>query len=246
MSPQHVLAKYLAAGARSTSAYSMRRVSHPSRVVLTNYPFRTYCSAPVQNENAKAEPKPKAQEPRKVEPPHHESVKLNAETEKLIAEKDKRLKDLKDELLYALADAQNARKIAAEDVSKAKEFGIKEFAKDMVEVVDCLENAVGTIGKLNVEDTERLKHVSLGISMTLSVMLKNLERHGVNKINLKTGDVFDYNYHEALYNHPIKAEEKFKDGQVAAIVKTGYMIGSRILRASKVGVAQKAESPEGN
>eukprot|EP00759_Apiculatamorpha_spiralis_P012782 PhF_6_TR19675/c0_g1_i3/m.28729/K03687/GRPE; molecular chaperone GrpE len=156
-----------------------------------------------------------------------------------LAEKDARIKELKDQCLYAMADAENARKVAAEDVRKAKEFGIKDFAKDMLEVVDCLENAVANIGKLPKEEIEKLKNVTTGINMTLSVLFKNLERHGVTKMPLKVGDEFDANFHDALFNHPIKAGENLKPGQVAHIVKTGYRITSRNLRPAQVGVAQE-------
>eukprot|EP00759_Apiculatamorpha_spiralis_P012780 PhF_6_TR19675/c0_g1_i1/m.28727 len=45
--------------------------------------------------------------------------------------------------------------------------------------------------------------------------------------------------HDALFNHPIKAGENLKPGQVAHIVKTGYRITSRNLRPAQVGVAQE-------
>ena len=155
-----------------------------------------------------------------------------------LKERDNQIAQLKKELMYALADAQNARKVAAEDVRKAKEFGIEKFAKDIVEVVDCLDGAVASIEKLDGDAAAKIKPVATGISMTLSVMMRNLERHGVKKIPLKIGDGFDYNFHEALYNYPIKANDTLKAGQVASIVKTGYTINTRILRASQVGVAQ--------
>eukprot|EP00009_Paramoeba_aestuarina_P003339 CAMPEP_0201522668 /NCGR_PEP_ID=MMETSP0161_2-20130828/18480_1 /ASSEMBLY_ACC=CAM_ASM_000251 /TAXON_ID=180227 /ORGANISM="Neoparamoeba aestuarina, Strain SoJaBio B1-5/56/2" /LENGTH=207 /DNA_ID=CAMNT_0047921581 /DNA_START=153 /DNA_END=776 /DNA_ORIENTATION=+ len=167
-------------------------------------------------------------------------------SDKVVQEKDEHIAKLKKELMYALADAQNARRVAADDVRKAKEFGVKEFAKDIIEVVDCLDGAVNSIKKLDQETANKIKHVATGISMTLSVMMKNLERNGVKSIPLKVGEAFDYNFHEALYNYTIKPDETLKEGQVASIVKTGYMLNSRILRAAQVGVAQKPaeESPK--
>jgi len=156
----------------------------------------------------------------------------------LVKDKDERIAEIKSQLAYALADAENARKVAAEDVKKAKDFGIKDFATDMIEVVDVLESAAKQLAKLSPEDKERMKNVSTGIEMTLAMMMKNLERSGVSKIQLKVGDVFDPNWHEALFNHPIKADDQLKEGQVAVVVKTGYKIMTRTLRPSQVGVAQ--------
>ena len=216
---------------------------YPHSLEATSYTrgFRYFCSPPhsdlntetfaenLKNNDAKQE------EPLVQDTPSKKEVSI----EKIIEEKDKKINELKSELLYALAEVQNTRKIADEEVRKAKEFGIKELSKDMLDVVDCLENAVQCVRKLKSEELERIKSISAGISMTLSILIKNLERHHVVKLPLKVGENFDYNYHEAVYSHLIKPDEVFKEGQITAIIKTGYQIGPRVLRAAQVGVAEK-------
>ncbi|KNH07619.1 hypothetical protein XU18_1713 [Perkinsela sp. CCAP 1560/4] len=201
------------------------------RHILAFASGRGYCSAKTESAATENSTGEKAEQEAKADA---------TPAEKALTEKDEHIAKLKKELMYALADAQNARKIAVEDVRKAKDFGLKEFAKDIVEVVDCLDGAIKSIHTLDQETANKIKPVATGISMTLSVMLKNLQRHGVKAIPLKVGDAFDYNFHEALYNYPIKPDESLKEGQVASIVKTGYMLNTRVLRASQVGVAQNA------
>jgi molecular chaperone GrpE len=46
---------------------------------------------------------------------------------------------------------------------------------------------------------------------------------------------FDPNQHEALYEIP---DETKPAGTVAQVVEPGYMIGERVLRPAKVGVAR--------
>ena len=230
--------KYTTMAIRRVLPVSCRKSLGMQRTSSIMTPFfgeRLYCTAKAEGTTEEKAGKPEAD---------NAASSPMGEHDKIIKEKDEHIAKLKKELMYALADAQNARKVAAEDVRKAKDFGVKEFAKDIVEVVDCLDGAVASIGKLEQEAANKIKPVATGISMTLSVMMRNLERHGVKKIPLQIGDAFDYNFHEALYNYPLKPDDKLKDGQVAAIVKSGFMLNTRILRASQVGVAQNVSAEE--
>ena len=55
------------------------------------------------------------------------------------------LKSQKDQLLRALADAENARNIAKRDVESARQFAVTKFAKSMLEVADNLNLAMTSI-----------------------------------------------------------------------------------------------------
>src|SRR5260370_24304678 len=61
-----------------------------------------------------------------------------AEVEQLQAEKA----DLQDKLLRALAEAQNVRRRAQQDVERERKFGIERFAKDILSVADNLGRAL--------------------------------------------------------------------------------------------------------
>ena len=56
------------------------------------------------------------------------------------SEEDK-IKDLEDQLLRAKAEVQNVRRIAAQEVTKARLFGVEALAKDFLSVADNLERA---------------------------------------------------------------------------------------------------------
>jgi molecular chaperone GrpE len=53
-----------------------------------------------------------------------------------------------------------------------------------------------------------------------------------------TGDRFNPNRHEALYQAPIPGKEP---GTVIDCQKLGYTIKDRVLRAAQVGMAQEAQ-----
>ena len=60
---------------------------------------------------------------------------------------EKQIKDQRDQLLRALADAENARTIARRDVESARLFSITKFAKSLLEVADTLTLASASIPK---------------------------------------------------------------------------------------------------
>ena len=56
--------------------------------------------------------------------------------------KEEIIKDLEDQLLRAKAEVQNVRRIASQEVTKARLFGVESFGKDFLSVADNLEIAI--------------------------------------------------------------------------------------------------------
>jgi len=74
--------------------------------------------------------------------------------------------------------------------------------------------------------------------MTHRLLLQTLFKYHVKPFD-PTGDEFDPNRHEALYQAPTPDK---KPGTVVDCQKLGYTIKDRILRAAQVGVAQEPQS----
>ncbi|KAI6167013.1 GrpE-domain-containing protein [Pisolithus thermaeus] len=73
-----------------------------------------------------------------------------------------------------------------------------------------------------------------GVQMTHRLLLSVLSTYGVKPFD-PTGEKFDPNRHEALYQVPIPGKEP---GSVVDCQKIGFTIKDRLLRAAQVGVAQ--------
>lgn len=84
------------------------------------------------------------------------------------------------------------------------------------------------------EATRHLKQLHEGVSMTQRELLSTLSKYGVTSFD-PTGEPFDPNFHEALYEAPIPGKEP---GVVIECSKLGYKIKDRTLRAAQVGVAR--------
>jgi molecular chaperone GrpE len=83
-----------------------------------------------------------------------------------------------------------------------------------------------------------LRELHTGVEMTHRLLLQTLFKYHVKPFD-PTGDKFDPNRHEALYQAPIAWKDP---GTVIDCQKIGYTIKDRILRAAQVGVAQEAQS----
>ena len=146
---------------------------------------------------------------------------------------------LKDQLLRALADAENARRRARKDVEDARAYAISRFAQDLLGVADNLGRALDSIPAKRRESDEAVKAIADGIEMTVREFEAALGRHGITRID-PLGEKFDYNLHQALFETD---QTDQPDGTVVQVLQTGYRIGDRLLREAMVGVAKGGTAP---
>lgn len=95
---------------------------------------------------------------------------------------------------------------------------------------------IESVMKLSKEElANRLKDLSVGLSLTLSEMIKVFARHGITAID-PLHQKFDPNYHMALY----EVENPELDvGTVVSVQKKGYLLNHRVIRPANVGVSKK-------
>ena len=146
---------------------------------------------------------------------------------------------LKEQLLRALADAENARRRAKKDVEDARNYAISRFAQDLLGVADNLGRALENIPADKRESDDAVKAIAEGIEMTAREFETALGRHGITRLD-PLGEKFDYNLHQALFE---TAETDQPDGTVVQVFQTGYRIGDRLLREAMVGVAKGGTQP---
>lgn len=146
--------------------------------------------------------------------------------------------ELKDRLIRTLADLENTRKRAAREREDALKFGAGRFARDICEVADNLERAIGSV-PVDTED-ENVRAVLEGVRITQASLLQIFERHGVQRIEAE-GQKFDPNLHEAMTEIDAPGAEP---GTCVQVVETGYTLNGRLLRPARVIVARNhAEAP---
>ena len=141
---------------------------------------------------------------------------------------------LKDQLLRAMAEAENTKKRAARDVKEAREYAVTGFARDMLDVADNLSRALASLD----DDTKAqagpaLQTLLEGVELTERRLSATLERHGVRQVSPEPGEPLDPNRHQAAAQVPADQPK----GTIAHVMQPGYVIGERTLRAAMVVVS---------
>jgi molecular chaperone GrpE len=140
---------------------------------------------------------------------------------------------LRDRLLRALAEVENTRRRAERRVADAREYGISNFAADLLAVVDNLQRAIAS-AEDRTDQTPADAALLDGVRATQHQLLGTLGRFGVKRIEA-LGVSFDPNLHEAM----AEVEDESRPPQrVVSVLEDGYMIHDRLLRAARVAVAK--------
>jgi molecular chaperone GrpE len=140
------------------------------------------------------------------------------------------LKKAKDNELRAYAEMENLRKRTENEIAKARQFALSGFAKDLLDVVDNLERAWGSIDHAN----EDFANIDKGVELTLKTLLKVLSNHGVEQVDPK-GQPFDPNTQHAI--QMIESAE-FEANTVMDVMQKGYNLNGRNIRPAMVVVSK--------
>jgi molecular chaperone GrpE len=142
---------------------------------------------------------------------------------------------LKDQLLRALAEAENVRRRAQREREDAAKYAIANFARDVLQVSDNLHRALDAIPQDALASDEALRSLHEGVSATERQLDAALERQQVKRI-WPMGEKFDANLHQAMFEVPTAEHQP---GTVVQVMQAGYLIHDRLLRPALVGVAKQ-------
>jgi molecular chaperone GrpE len=142
---------------------------------------------------------------------------------------------LKDQLLRALAEAENVRRRAQREREDAAKYAIANFARDVLQVSDNLHRALEAIPQTALAEDEALRSLHEGVSATERQLEAALERQQVKRV-WPMGEKFDANLHQAMFEVQTADHQP---GTVVQVMQAGYTIHDRLLRPALVGVAKQ-------
>ena len=140
------------------------------------------------------------------------------------------------DVLYARAEAQNARRRSEKDVADARNYAVTGFARDILSVADNLARAVEAI-PAELREDDKMKPLVAGIEATRRELDKVFDQHGIKRI-AAVGLPLDPNQHQAMLEVPSADQEP---GTIVQEMQAGYMLRERLLRPAMVGVAKKPD-----
>jgi molecular chaperone GrpE len=140
---------------------------------------------------------------------------------------------LKDQMLRAMAEAENTRRRLNKELDETRKYAVGNFAKEMLGVADNFRRALEAVPKEGA-DNETLKQLVAGVEATERQLLAGFEKFGIKKTN-PLGQPFDPHFHRVMMeiedaSHPA--------GTVVQVLQEGYVIHDRLLREALVAVAK--------
>lgn len=145
---------------------------------------------------------------------------------------------LKDQLLRAMAETENLRRRSQREREDAVRYAAAPLVKDLIDVSDNLRRALEAVPPDAVEGDEHLKTLITGVEMTEKAMQSVFERHNIQRID-PLGERLDPHWHEAMFEIPDPTQPS---GTVLQVLRPGYRLHDRLLRAAQVGVAKGGPS----
>ena len=131
----------------------------------------------------------------------------------------------KDKYMRLVAEFENYKKRTSKERLDLFKSANREVMQALLPVVDDFDRAMKEIEK---EDDDQFK----GIKLIHNKLNDTLKSQGLTKINVKHGDKFDADIHEAVTQ--VDAPKPELKGNIVDVVEKGYSLGDKILRFPKV------------
>jgi molecular chaperone GrpE len=161
-----------------------------------------------------------------AEPPETTDGELDR-LRKLAAERDQYL----DLAQRARAEFENYQKRNQKEREQDRKYSYGPLVYDLLPVLDNLDRALAAARSAGESGA-----LVQGVAMVQSQFLEMLKRHGITRVDARTGGPFDPNQHQAVMQKPAADIEP---GHIVDVLEQGYMNQDRVLRPAKVTVSAK-------
>ncbi|KUM38675.1 MULTISPECIES: nucleotide exchange factor GrpE [Pseudomonas] len=166
-------------------------------------------------------------------PEHEAAAQGDVQHEDLtarVATLEEQLAAAQDQSLRSVAELQNVRRRAEQDVEKAHKFALEKFAGDLLPVLDSLERGL----ELSNAADETLKPMREGMELTLKMLQDTLKRYQVEAVD-PHGAPFNPEHHQAM---AMEESATAEPGSVLKVFQKGYLLNGRLLRPAMVVVSK--------
>jgi molecular chaperone GrpE len=159
-----------------------------------------------------------------------EAVEVEVELpieERLQAEVDQE----KDKFLRLFAEFENYKKRTSKERIELFKTASKDVMVSMLPVLDDFERAL-----THIEDDKEAEELRKGVDLIYQKLLKTLEQKGLEAIDVRAGDVFNADNHEAITQIPAPTDDM--KGKIIDVIEKGYKLGDKVIRFPKVVIGQ--------
>lgn len=145
---------------------------------------------------------------------------------------------LKNTVLRQAADMENLRKRLEKEKNDSVKYANVGFAKDLLPVLDNFERVKTSADSFGGDEaaSAKLKAFVDGVLLCEKELVSAFKRHGITKVEVAAGDMFDHQYHQAMCEID---DDKYPGGAVVNVLQSGYVHHDRLLRPAMVCVSKK-------
>ena len=154
----------------------------------------------------------------------------NAEkTENLTEEMslEEQLAQQKDLYIRLFAEFENYKKRTLKEKTEFAQYANQNIMISMLAILDDFERALKELAK-----SEETKEQLMGVELIYNKFKNSLIEKGLKVIEVKAGDDFNVDFHEAITQIPAPSEEL--KGKIVDVIETGYQLYDRVIRFAKV------------
>ena len=128
------------------------------------------------------------------------------------------------------ADLENYKKRSAQDMEDVRERANSQLLMKLIGVADDFNRALDHIPADSAANdwVEGLRHIERSVQNVM-------DSEGLSRIEAVIGQPFDVYEHEAVF---FEQTDEVAEGAVVRVVRDGYRLKNRVLRATQVSVAQ--------
>ena len=159
------------------------------------------------------------QETQQTEENVAENVTKEPTTEELLAEE-------KDRYIRLYAEFENYKKRTTKEKMEFFQYANQDMMISMLAILDDFERALKEMAKTGNEADLQ------GVELIYQKLKGKLTEKGLKAMEVKPGDSFDVDFHEAITQIPAPSEDL--KGKIVDVIETGYTLHDKVIRFAKV------------
>jgi len=156
-----------------------------------------------------------------------------ADFEAEVAARDAEIARLREEVMRRAAEFENFRKQKEREAAQSATRMLENTVRDLLPLIDDLKRVIHHT-PAELQAMAEAKPFIEGVELIRKNFMSLLESKGVKEIEAK-GKVLDVNFHEAITQIDVPGAES---DTIVEEYQTGYTLGDRVIRHTKVIVAR--------
>jgi len=137
------------------------------------------------------------------------------------------LAEMKDKYIRLMAEFENFRRRTAKERIDLAKTASQDLMSDLLPVIDDMERA-----RQSMEATKDVDAMLQGLELVFHKLKHVTQQKGLKPMDIKAGDDFDSDMHEAVTQIPAPSEEL--KGKIVDVIEKGYTLNDKVIRFAKV------------